>query len=327
MNSQARNHHYFSQGYLRGFATQESPRQHYAHVTDLTLAKTFRANIKNVFSERDFLRIEQDGLDPNEIETTIGKFESVAVSAIRRIVGSGQANGEDLDLVLNLMSLFAARSPVMRENMRSFHEDLAKKVIDLTLSIEEKKLANKSNANASSRFAPDDFEKIKAFVEQDQYRVELHREYHMATEFKMMTPILTCLRKRSWILVQALPSTQTEFVTTNRPVTLTYTEPEKIPPFFRSSPGFGLPNTEVFFPLTKHAMLIGTWEALPGTLVASDQWVAKLNTHMVIHCFGRVLSRKQKVLYFDLVDEDIRYDDKLLDRFGVWKAHFETEKR
>lgn len=322
MKNQARNHHYISQGYLRGFGIQESPRQYYAHVTDITLAKTFKANIKNVFSERDFLRIEQDGLDPNEIENRMGQFESVAIAAIRRIIDSGQAQGADLDLVLNLMSLFAARSPIMRENMRNFHEQLAKKVIDMTLAVEEKGLAQQGESSASKRFSRDDLAKVKAFVDQDQYRVELHREYQMATEFKMMTPIFSALQKRSWTLLQTLNSSEAEFITTNRPVTLTYSEPEKIPQFYRSSPGFGLSNTEVFFPLTKHAMLIGTWGEATGTGMATDELVAKLNTHMITHCFGKVVSRKDKIFYYDPVSNEVRHDDVLLDRLGLWKSQF-----
>lgn len=70
----------------------------------------------------------------------------------------------------------------------------------------------------------------------------------------MMDTVLQALGHRLWTVYMAY-GTNGEFVTTNRPVTLSYIEPGKVPPFYRHSPGFGLTNTEVYFPLTRNAML------------------------------------------------------------------------
>ena len=51
-------------------------------------------------------------------------------------------------------------------------------------------------------------------------------EFHMQTEFQLMSDVLELLGKRLWTLYTT-DGSYGEFITTNRPVTLTFIEPEK----------------------------------------------------------------------------------------------------
>lgn len=138
MAEEARHHHYIPQAYLKGFALQRSERQWYTQVTDLSAQRTYTANVRNVCGERDFMRIEVDGHAPDAIEKEMSNFEAKCIDAIRRVAESGKFDGEDANLTLNLMALLAVRSPEMRENHRGFHEQVAKRVMDIALATKDR---------------------------------------------------------------------------------------------------------------------------------------------------------------------------------------------
>jgi hypothetical protein len=85
MAEEARHHHYIPQAYLKGFAQQRSERQWYTQVTDLSAQRTYKANVRNVCGERDFMRIEVDGHAPDAIEKEMSNFEAKCIGAIRRV--------------------------------------------------------------------------------------------------------------------------------------------------------------------------------------------------------------------------------------------------
>lgn len=309
MADEARHHHYIPQSYLKLFAHKCSERQWYVNVTDCVARRTYPANVRNVCGERDFLRIAIEGEAPDKIEKEMSGFEAKCIEAVRIVANGEDFKEESANLILNLMALLAVRSPEMRENLRRSHEAVAKRVMDLTL-------ADKACWEAQSVRAgmPMDisYEQMKEFHDGDQYKVLLNREYHIRTEFQMMDVVLHELGKRHWKIYR-VEDCRGEFITTNRPVTLTYTHPQEIPAIHRSSPGFGLPKTEVFFPLSKNAMLVGRWAGGMGTVHATESVVATINSHMMANSFGKLFSSKPEMLYVDPLSATVRYDDKLLD--------------
>src|SRR6185312_3633213 len=187
MANEARHHHYIPQAYLKGFAQQRSERQWYTHVTDIAAQRTYTANVRNVCGERDFMRIEADGHAPDAIEKEMANFEAQCIGAIRRVAETGKFDGEDANWTLNLMALLAVRSPEMRENLRGFHEQVGKRVMDVALATRDRWEGQKARMRADGVLGDDvPYEKLKAFHESDQYKITLAREYHIGTEFKLM---------------------------------------------------------------------------------------------------------------------------------------------
>lgn len=319
MADEARHHHYIPQAYLKGFAQQRSERQWYTHVTDFPAQRTYTANVRNVCGERDFMRFEAEGHAPDAIEKEMANFEAQCIGAIRRVAETGKFDGEDANWTLNLMALLAVRSPERRENLREFHEQVAKRVMDLALATKDRWEGQTARMRAGGVHVNDvSYEEVKAFHESEQYKVTLAREYHIGTEFEMMDTVLQLLAQRLWT-VYATDGSTGEFLTTNRPVTLTYIEPEKVPPLYRHSPGFGLTNTEVYFPLTRHAMLVGRFDRGGHAETAKESFIAAVNTHMMWHCHGKAFSRQPEFLYLNPRDLTIHRDGLLLEKAKAWR--------
>jgi len=319
MVNKSRHHHYIPQAYLKGFAQQRSERQWHTHVTDFHAQRTYRANVRNVCGQRDFMRVELDGHSPDAIEKEMANFEARCIDAIRRVAETGKFDGEDANWTLNFMALLAVRSPEMRENLRGFHEQVAKRVMDVALATKVRWEGQAARMRAAGVLINEvSYEDVKAFHESDQYKVTLAREYHIGTEFKMMKTVLELLGQRLWTVYTTDGSTS-EFLTTNRPVTLTYIDPGGIPPLYRGSPGFGLSNTQVHFPLTRHAMLVGRFDRGGHTEEAEESFVAAVNTHMVWHCHGKVFSRLSVFPYVNPRDLTIHRDGLLLKRALTWR--------
>ncbi len=320
MSEESRHHHYIPQAYLKGFAQQQSKKNWQTNVTDLDQYRTFPTNVRNVCGERDFMRVDIEGYEPDKIEKELSALETKCIEAIRRVSDTAIFDGEDANLTLNLMSLLAVRSPEMRENLRGFHERVAKRAMDLTLATKERWETQLNRMRKAGEDVSDEltYEEMKAFHKSDAYKVTVAREYQIGTEFQMMGTVLEELARRSWTVYKT-DGTHGEFITTNRPVTLSYVEPEKIPPLYRHSPGFAAMGTEVYFPLTRHAMLIGQWTSEGGSKIAQPSFIAAVNTHMIHHSFGKVFSRKREFLYATL-GEGMLYDGKLLEHLKPREA-------
>jgi len=321
MLDEARHHHYIPQGYLRGFAHQRGVRQWYVHVTDLKQKRIYPTNTRNVCGERDFMRINIAGHAPDRVEKDLSVLETKWVEAIRRVAASGGFKGEDASLIMNLMALLAVRSPEMRENMRDFHERIAKRAMDMSLATKERWEGQMEQLRAANKTVHDDvtYEDVKAFYEGGQYTVTVGREYQIGMEFELMPAVLEELSKRLWT-VYMTDGKHGEFVTTNRPLTLTYVDPSKVPPLMSRSPGFALNGTQVHFPLTRHAMLVGRWDRggpwHQGAHVeaARDSFIGAVNAHMAQNSFGQVFSREKKIVYIDPL-LSLRCDELLMQRF------------
>lgn len=313
MGSEARNHHYIPQGYLRGFATcrGEKKRQWTTHVSDFKQLRAFDVNVKSVCSQRDFNRVEIPGTDPNVIESRMAEFESKAIEAVRRVAKSGVFEGEDAILTLNLMALLAVRSPEGREGMRAFHERVKRMLLaHITASKETWDAATGTSTEL-------EYEKARDFSERGEFTVAVAREQHLRTEIQLTEPVLASLAKRRWT-VYTVDGSYGEFLTTDRPVTLSFVDPQNVPPLLRGSPGFDLVGTEIHFPLTRHSVLVGRWDQGGTAEVGNQSFVAAVNLHMLKHSYFRCFAASKNVLYHDPFTLQLYWDSHLIERYKGW---------
>jgi len=240
---------------------------------------------------RDFNRIDIEGIDQNILEKSLAAFESVAAASLRKLDQGEKFEGETRNIILNLMAMFAIRSPEMREHWRKFHEQVAERLMDLILATKERWESQVRQLKESGVSINDDisYEEIKRFHDSKAYRIEVAREYHIWLEFIGIEAILPYLDSRNWLLVRST-SNSGPFITTDNPVNLSWKEPNKIPPFYRASPGYGLKGTQVYFPVSKKVALVGEFDGLEGNVDGSRERVAALSLKMLLSTYRQIYS-------------------------------------
>lgn len=284
----ARHHHFLSQCYLRGF-TKGSSKKSKLSVVDLSQKRYFETKPRNVGGIRDFNRIDADGVDQNILEKSLAEFEGEAARALKSLSNSAELAGDERDLILNLIGLLAVRSPQMREHMRKFHAQIAERLMDLTLVTKERWESQMEQMQRSGADVPGNvsYEEVKRFHDSKAYTIEVAREHHIGTEMTMFEAVLPTLFDRRWSLM--LSNTETgAFITSDRPVVLGWNEPQKIPPLHRSSPGFGLKDTHVYFPVSKGVALLGQFEGIEKTVDGSTHAVATLNSRILHSSYSQI---------------------------------------
>lgn len=307
----ARHHHYLSQCYLRGFSSGNGKKSKLT-VFDFQNKKIFETTSRNVGGLRDFNRIDIEGIDPNLIENSLSAFESLAATALKKVSEGEPFDGENREVILNLIALLSVRSPERREHIRRFHSQVAEHVMDLTLATEERWRSQIKQMKAKGIEVNEDvsYEDLKKFMAGKNYKLELAREYHIHLELEMMNTVTPFLLNRRWTVVRA-NDLSGPFVTSDNPVVLMWKNPENIPPFYRQSPGFGMMSTQVFFPISSRVGIIGEFEGETADIQSNENLVANLNSIFLNKFFKQVYAPKTNFKYID-PDGSISYGSKLL---------------
>ena len=288
----ARHHHYLSQCYLKGF-TKGGSKKSKLTVIDFKEKKIFPTIPRNVGGIRDFNRVDIEGVDPNVVEKSYAEFEGNVATALRNVQESLELEGDNKKYILNLIALLAIRSPEQRENTRQFVAQIAEKIMDLSLATKERWESQLAQMKVDGYEVSDDlsYEDMKEFHKSKKYKIEVVKERHIEMELFGVETILPSLHGRNWLLIHATNESG-PFITTDQPVNLTWSEPEKIPPFYRNSPGFGLKGTQVYFPLSRNLSLLGEFDGKKGLVKATKNLVAVLNSQMLMFAVRQVYSPK-----------------------------------
>lgn len=299
----ARNHHYLSQFYLKGFTDGRSKKSKLS-VIDLQERTTFLTKPRNVGAIRDFNRLNVEGIAPDELEVKLSAFEGQVATAIKHIEATREFEGEDRNLVLNLIALIAIRNPAMRENVQNMHKQIAERIMDQLLASEDI-FNSQIEQMRQDGYDVDrmDYESLKKFHEGKRYTLTVSREWHIALEFSGVNHILSLLDSRGWLLLfrndDAGP-----FITSDHPVVLFWNHPESIPPLFQHSPGYGMKDTTVYFPLSQDCALVGLFDRTDAVIDVDDDYVCNLNTAILHHSQRQIYAPK---LSFQFLGKDGSY--------------------
>lgn len=307
-------HHYIPQAYLRGFGWKRGEKQWYVHAYDMKKLRHFQPNIKGVCAQRDFMRVDAEGYDPYQLEAEMSKFEGRARESILRVAQTNMFDGEDRTYMLNLMALFAVRYPQMRENMRDFQERVLKMSMSLTLAKKERWESTIRKMKEDGIEVDDSitYKQVKEFHDNDQYKIQVPRERHIRSEVKLHETVLQLLANRKWKLWHAMEG-HGKFVTSDHPVVLTWDKPHEIPPMMRHSPGFGMLDTEVIFPMTSGVLLVGRFDGEEAVAPANGVVIGYYNSRIIGHCFDFAFSQEPTFPYV-IPPNYLFFDDKYLER-------------
>jgi hypothetical protein len=192
----ARQHHYIPQCYLKGFVEDRKKPKLFA--TDIRARKSFSTHPKKVACERDFHRIDMEGLAPDILENSFSVFETELDQALRRIVAARSI--EDFNnrtYLFNLVGLIAIKNPRWRKIFADFEERVFKQVLRLQTATPERwesQVRKAREAGYVSDKAKIDYQSIRSFVESDEYNVLSSTNSQLALELNSLDGILPCLR-------------------------------------------------------------------------------------------------------------------------------------
>ena len=148
---------------------------------------------------------------------------------------------------------------------------MAKNVLDISSATKERFEASKQRMLKEGRDVGDiTYEEYREYITGENFKVETHQNHLLLELLKMGGEITDLLFKRNWTVVAAADGA--EFVSSDNPVGLTWIQNTGF-----QSPGFGLPGTQVTFPLSKKVALIGIYENGPAIGELPLEGVAAFN--------------------------------------------------
>ena len=326
----ARGHHFLSRCYLKGFAVRLQKKNRYQiQVYDRFERRVFPNSIDNIGKERDFNRIEIEGVAPDTLETGLARFEDKLAPALERAIGECKFhNDEDRAFVLNFVALLALRNPRWRQRMAEFREHTIRLMMDMVLSSKErfeKQIAVARRDGFLDEKNEISYEEVKKFHAEGAFKIEIPNELRIQSEMNGVDALLPHLFKRNWIFLKAAPNSA-GFITSDHPVVLVWSDPARTGRSY--PPGFGLPGTEVMFPLSTRLAMIGAFEIRNGTMEASEEMVAHLNGAVVATATRQVYARDHNFQYKRSPAEQARKASRLIDdpQFHRERERRETKK-
>ena len=290
----ARKHHFVPQGYLAGF-TDDGTHAGVLTVFDRVSQKIFLARPQNVAAKRDFNRVDLDGWPPDAVEQALGDLEGKAISAIRRLQERGGCLTDDeLSDIVNLMTLLVVRNRKNRRAMNASRKHGIRTLLSVLASDRGIYEYHVEKAK-SDGFIPDDadvpFEQAAAFIKSDQCEIETSTTESISLELGVFKSIFETLASRWWSLVIADPKAP-DLVTCDHPVAVVFKDQSRCGPI-----GYGLPGTEVSFPLGPRHAVIGVLEnPLRPQFTARAEGVAALNSRTVCHADRQVYAKSRPAL-------------------------------
>jgi hypothetical protein len=292
----ARQHHYVPQFYLKGFTYNR--RKPKLFCFDFKDRKPFETTPENVAVERDFNRIDIDGYGIDAFEKTMAVEETVVAEALTRVIKSRSlADMDDRFWLFHLIATLATKTPPMRENMRSFHEQISRHVLGILTSSKEiwdhqtKKATEAGFMTGNEKVT---FESMKDFAQRGDYIVEVSTEAHLAREMEMQKVVFPRLASRKWTLLTA-PAESAGFITSDHPASLMWSDLRERGSMY--GPGFGLENTQVVFPISRELAMLGAFEIHEEEREADEDLVAKVNGCVMVHATRQIYGASRKFSY------------------------------
>jgi hypothetical protein len=288
MGKTARRHHYISEFYLNGFTYRDGKAKKLVALNRQE-NNYFTPTAKSLANVRDFNSINIPRMKTDAVETILSDFETKAAVAIQEVHATRKFEGESRLTILELMAMFTSRNPSRRENTKGLMSEVFKKSATILLNHDSElrklseDLATKLGAKDSSKMSPHE---LNTFIH-DKTKLELSTEYYLHTESIFIQSIFNALAHRKWTLVQSSEQTG-PIITSDNPLIVCWKDPESVPLFYRESPGHGMKNTTVYFSLSQHLSLVGTFDGEEIIAPPNETLVAVNNTVHLMHAYNQI---------------------------------------
>ncbi|PBB91711.1 hypothetical protein CK215_15740 [Mesorhizobium sp. WSM3864] len=283
------NHHFIPQFYLRNFSPAGDRRKAKVFCFDQSTRKSFETLVRNVGSRRHFFRIDVEGYDPNHVEDGMAEIEGEIAAHLAEVIEANSFPSEaHFSSVMLLMGNMAVRNPRFRSMTEDFHLKVASGMMKTMMHDRDRYTDSVKEARANGVPIRDDvsYEDMKAFIDRGKYRVAIDQTYLIGLELEAVPTVVEQLGRRTWSFVSAAPGTT--YATCDDPVVLAWSDGNDRRPY---SPGFGVADTIVTFPITPELALIGLFNKQPASRVHQRGQVAGMNTSIAKNATKQLYAR------------------------------------
>lgn len=120
--------------------------------------------------------------------------------------------------------------------------------------------------------APVSYVNANKFVKERKFNISVDPSLIVEEMIEMAADIVDTLLKRSWMVVEILPTSSYQFICSNNPVNIVRAQGSD-----NSIPKFDNFNSIVTFPLSPRMTLIGSYSPLPEHMFVDDKIVEGIN--------------------------------------------------
>jgi len=301
--SEPRAQHYIPQFLLQNFTLTGREDEH-LWVTAPVQRKRWQSRPKETGHQRDFYRVEAEGIDPNIAEKFLSALESDSAPIFRALIEEERVPGSDAEreILMYFLAFWLARVPSPRKALERSMDALNRQALKLMLETPERWGRFVERWRREGVLAPDevvDYASMKEFVENGEYTTHLKPNgFHIKMMLHSAQLIRPLLDQRQWGL---LFSASGEFVCADRPALyVDSVTPEHLP-------GLGYKDTGVLFPVSRHLMLIGSESELGEVIRLNKKEVAQTNRITLVNTDQYVYSAKEEFPWLDRSGK-VRYE-------------------
>ncbi|MBY3258831.1 DUF4238 domain-containing protein [Rhizobium laguerreae] len=283
------NHHFIPQLYLRNFSAGRDRRKAKVFCFDQSTNKTFETLVRNVGSRRHFFRINVEGLDPNHVEDGMAEIEGEIAPLLEEVIATRSfLSHKHFSAVMTLIGNVAVRNPRFRSMLEDLHVKMANGMMRAVLQDKERFRDSIKQARDNGAPIRDDisYEDMKSFIDRGEFNIAIDQTYLINLELDAVPTCVEQLARRVWSFASA-PAGST-FATCDDPVILAWADGENRGPY---SPGFGLPNTVVLFPIAPELALVGLFAKQPANREFRRDQVTELNTSVAKNTAKQIYAR------------------------------------
>jgi hypothetical protein len=232
-------------------------------------------------------------------------MEGYASNVIREIIRTRAIPaGADYVVLMEFMALMSVRVPSGRDMVNQGVDFVSKALLKAALRTPE---SWKSELEAARGAGIDigekdaSFERMTEALAKGEFKFGIDQNYQIKTMLELMGKLGPCLAPRKWCVAV---SDSGSLICSDKPVTARFTRPKGA----LDSPGFMREDTEITFPLSKHVLLVGSWEPHSSQVVPlTRRAVAFFNGVTARYCQRFLFSSTKDFCWLDK-EGKVRYD-------------------
>jgi hypothetical protein len=289
-----RKHHYVPQLYLRGFTDQKGQ----LFAVNAHDRKTFMTPPGNICAERDFNKIDVEGIPEDALEKEFARWEGWAAPFIERVRAEAKfPDAEHREAVVSLIVALAVRNPRKREAFQPFLTDIVINMLIMSFETKERweaTVASMKAGDAWPKDAPADFDGHKKYVEENAGKLRATQQMQLDLELDQLTHTYPYFDARRYRFLKAKDDAGT-FATTDHPVCLR--RPNDIDRGKTFLAGYTISATEVLFPLSPKLAIIGRLDGKEDTVDVDKYEVARLNAIIMGYAMRQVYATDDQFYY------------------------------